>query len=189
MSFHNHQLAYTDAALATFDRIGMEDETIARPFPRASPDPRVFFREWVTKVPNFSSLDFFDFEKSYWSERQRANLLLVHYNDLKSDLAGEMRRIAGFLDIRVPDSLWPELVGAADFDSMRRDGEQLMPRAGETFQGGASRFLFKGTNGRWTDVLNADDLAMYAAKVDACFPPACARWVEGGRHGGEPRST
>jgi aryl sulfotransferase len=190
MSWHNHQLAYTEAALAKLDRIGVEDATIARPFPRPPADPRAFFREWVTAGRNSPGGDFFAFEMAYWAERQRPNLLLVHYNDLKADLAGEMRRIAGFLDIDIPAALWPELVAAAGFEAMRRDGQQLLPTSGEQFQGGADRFLFKGTNGRWKDVLGADDLALYAERATAGLSPGCARWLEAGRAvAGDPRSN
>ena len=43
------------------------------------------------------------------------------------------------------------------------------------------RFLYKGTNGRWRDVLTDDDLAMYV-EAAATLDPALRRWLEGGRH-------
>lgn len=36
--------------------------------------------------------------------------LLVHYNDLKADLDGEMRRISDHLEIPVNEAIWPALV-------------------------------------------------------------------------------
>ena len=50
------------------------------------------------------------------------NLLFVHYNDLKEDLAGEMRRISDFLGIDTPESLLPSLVEAAGFAAMKKNG-------------------------------------------------------------------
>ncbi len=47
-------------------------------------------------------------------ERHLPNLLMVHYNDLKEDLGGQMRRIAGFLEIDVPAGKWAELIDAAN---------------------------------------------------------------------------
>ena len=38
---------------------------------------------------------------SFWRHRGNSNLSFVHYNDLKADLAGEMRRVAAFLGIEV----------------------------------------------------------------------------------------
>jgi hypothetical protein len=57
---------------------------------------------------------------------------MVHYNDLKADLSGEMKRIAAFLGIETPAALWPELVEAATFDKMkdRRRGAPARHRDG-----------------------------------------------------------
>jgi aryl sulfotransferase len=115
-------------------------------------------------------------------------VLLVHYNDLKADLDAEMRRIADFLGIAVPSDLWPALVRAAEFEAMRREGDRLLPTAGEQFEGGADRFLHKGTNGRWRDVLTDDDPALYDAEVAERFTPGLAACIEGGmRASGDPR--
>lgn len=71
---------------------------------------------------------------------------------------------------------------------MRSDGDQLLPNAGEQFEGGAGRFLFKGTNGRWKEHLTAGDLALYAERANAKLSVACVRWLEAGRSAtGEPR--
>ncbi|HZC17633.1 MAG TPA: sulfotransferase domain-containing protein, partial [Caulobacteraceae bacterium] len=109
------------------------------------------------------------------------NMLLVHYADMKADLAGEIGRIARFLEIELPAPTMAEIVVAAHFDAMREQGAQLMPGAEATWDGGAQRFLHKGVNGRWKDVLTAEDLAAYEAKVKFEFSPALAAWLECGR--------
>lgn len=113
MSFFNHHMSFTPEALAALDRIGLSDETIGRPFPRMSDKPRAFFLEWLGRgggeEATASAARFFDTERTYWSERGRENLLLVHYNDLKADLEGEMRCIADYLAIEAPETLWPAL--------------------------------------------------------------------------------
>src|SRR5262249_30177144 len=119
MSFYNHAMSFTDRMLAILDRAGLEDETIARPYPRPLSNPAQHFHRWITQgvVPNDEDgspgMSFFHFEQSWWAVRQYPNVLLVHYNDLKNDLAGEMHRIADFLNISVESILWPELVQAA----------------------------------------------------------------------------
>ena len=101
-----------------------------------------------------------------------------------------MRRIAAFLDIPVDEALWPSLVQAASFEQMREAGDALMPHAKTSWVGGARQFFNKGTNGRWRDVLTADDVARYEAKVREKFTPALAAWVEGGRRlAGDPRDA
>ena len=47
MSMHNHFTGYSEAQLASFDRIGLADPAIARPYPRPPTDPAPeYFRLW-----------------------------------------------------------------------------------------------------------------------------------------------
>jgi aryl sulfotransferase len=72
-------------------------------------------------------------------------------------------------------------VELATFASMKERAEQVVPAGGVAFQGGAQRFLYKGTNGRFREVLGDDDLALWQANVARQLAPACAHWLE---HGG-----
>jgi aryl sulfotransferase len=118
---------------------------------------------------------------SWWEFRHLENILLVHYNDLQADLDGEMRRVAADLGIPVAEESWPELVEAARFESMKGDAARLLgPMI--RFAGGADAFLYKGSNGRWRDVLTPDDLALYDAAA-ARLDPELRAWLEGGRSG------
>ena len=155
---------------------------------------RAFWRRWFTQGVILGARDgcpdlsFFDLEATYWRARRTENLLLVHYNDLKADLEGEMRRIAGFLSIEPPAALWPRLVEAATFEAMKQHGETFLVRARDIFEGGADRFFFKGTNGRWRDEMTAEELALYEQDVSR-FTPGLAAWVEHGRLiAGDPRT-
>ncbi len=103
------------------------------------------------------------------------NVLLVHYNDLKADFAGEMRRIADFLEIEVSTCLWPSLVESARFKTMRERGHALMVCIAQTFQGGGRHFFNKGVTGRWRGLFRAEDLALYDSKLAARLPSSCAR--------------
>jgi aryl sulfotransferase len=191
MSFFNHWAAFKPLAYERLDRGAPE----LGPIPRASTDPRVFWRTWLTKgvlpgeTDGFPELSFFDLEATYWQARHASNVLLVHYNDLKADLDGEMRRIAAFLDIEPSREVWPQLVEAASFEVMKRDGKSLLAGMDNFFEGGSDRFLFKGTNGRWRDVMTADDLALYD-RVASRMSPGLAQWIAHGRlESGDPRTA
>ena len=187
MSWHNHSSNYSPMILEAFDAAGMADETVAAPLPRAAKSPAEFFDNWIIEGPeaekrnDFSCNKFFEIEKSYWRQRARPNLLMVHYNDLKADLSGEMRRIAEFLDINIPESLWPELVEAARFETMKKNGPQIMPHATMAWDNGHERFLFKGSNERWRGVLSDDQLARYETRVKNELEPELAAWLAKGR--------
>jgi aryl sulfotransferase len=134
------------------------------------------------------AMSFFHAEQSWWDQQHRANVLLVHYNDLKTDLAGEMRRVADFLDIRVAPDFWPALVEAAGFEAMRREGTALMGSLTAIFQGGSSRFFHKGMNERWRGIFREEDLLLYEEKAAARLSSACRAWVANGRLATERRA-
>lgn len=183
LSMHNHQVGFKqDFAAEIAEREG-------RP-PATSEDPREFVLEWLAahEQGEADAEDFFLFENTYWERRGDANLLMVHYADLKADLVGEMVRVAAFLDIDVTRASVAELAIHAEFDRMKRDGDVTMPQLRMAFDRGADRFINKGENGRWRAVFADEDLARYDALVKARFAPACARWVESGRlEAGDPR--
>ena len=180
MSVFNHYSAYTPfmyQLLANGDPVG-------GPMPQCPEDARDMWAEWITTAS-------FPWEsdgspwwshhyhvESFWKHRDLPNILLVHYADMKADLEGEMRRIADFLQLEIAESAWPELVLGAQFDTMRQEAQSSGMEM--VFEGGANRFFFKGTNGRWRDVLTAEDLELYdaaAAKLD----PELRNWLENGR--------
>jgi aryl sulfotransferase len=145
-------------------------------------DVHGFFAVWLPM------LGLLEHVATFWEHRHAPNVLLVHFNDLKADLPGEMRRVAEFLGIAVSESKWPAVVERCTFDSMQRDAERIGPFE-RFFDGGAKAFLFKGTNGRWRDVLTPDELASYAARVAEVLPPAAGVWMERGRHAADPRTS
>ena len=83
-----------------------------------------------------------------WARRDEPNVVLVHYDDLATDLAGEMRRIAAHLRIDVAEDRWPELVEAATFDSMRARADDLVPDATGVLKDRARFFRAWGVGGR-----------------------------------------
>jgi aryl sulfotransferase len=202
MSFHNHQFN----TLPEW-RVGVMQKAFADPRLMAAlqakgppapvpEDPRQFYLNWMADAEAERTDDygpdmpFFDFETTYWRERRRPNVLFVHYNDLKADLVGEMRRIAGFLEIETPPALLPRLAEAASFAAMKRDAAAIAPIADAIWRGGADCFVYKGVNGRWRDVLTADDLSRYEALAARKWTPAQAAWIRDGRAvAGDPRDA
>jgi aryl sulfotransferase len=201
ISWHNHVSGFTPETKMKVGMIIANDPLLAPlmaggPPPPTPEDPQVFFQTWIAeaegepKTGPGANLGYFDFENTYWAERRRENLLFVHYNDLKADLAGEMWRISEFLEIETPADRLPVLAKAAGFEAMQANGEALLPHIGEHFDHGAKRFLNKGTNGRWRDILTEADLARYEAAFRSKVSPACADWLEHGRLGaGDPRNA
>ena len=187
MSLWNHYSSHTDTA---YERFAAGDPE-GGPLPRCPADIREFWRGWMTRASFPWERDGWPFwshhhhASSFWEFRHAPNLLVVHYNDLLADLAGEMRRIASFLDINVSESDLPTLARAATFDSMKQeaistDAKAAKPYMAQMWKEGAASFFFKGTNGRWRDVLTEGDLALYDDAVSV-LDPGLRSWLEGGR--------
>jgi aryl sulfotransferase len=184
LSAHNHFSSFSKEVLDNFDRIGLSDPAVGRPYPRAASDPSRFFDQWLQAEAGPS---FFHLENTYWNERERPNVLLVHYRDLKTDLDGEMRRVSDFLQIPIDETLWPSLVSAATFKTMQQAADRLMPQAKAMMSGGSGQFFNKGSVGRWREVLSLEQLAAYDRMVREQCPPALVNWLEHGRLGAAPR--
>ena len=113
---------------------------------------------------------------TYWEKRGQDNLLFTHYSDLKADLEAEMRRVAAFLAIEVPDAKWPAVVERCTFSSMKDRHEEIGDFS-ISFEGGADAFLFKGTNERWRGVLADEELATIDARAAELLPPDAIAWL------------
>jgi hypothetical protein len=110
-----------------------------------------------------------------WARRAEPNVLLVHYDDLAAGLAGQMRWLAGQLGITVADQTWPALARAASFEAMRARADRLVPTAG-IFKDNAA-FFRRGTSGAGREILTADELAAYHARVAQLAPPDLLVWL------------
>jgi aryl sulfotransferase len=143
------------------------------PMPGWNGDEHRFFETWLKEAAMLQHI------ASFWRHQSDGNVAFVHYNDLKADLAGEMRRVAAFLGIEVRAPKWAALVERCTFERMRGRGDEI--GSFWNFEGGAQSFLFKGTNGRWRDVLRADEFAAYSCRSAELLSADAAAWLEGGR--------
>jgi aryl sulfotransferase len=64
---------------------------------------------------------------------------------------------------------------------MRRNGAQTNPRLQKVWQNGPQTFFFKGSNGRWKEVLSEAELAQYEVTASKVLTPDCRAWLENGR--------
>ena len=117
---------------------------------------------------------------TFWQARERPNVVLLHYDDLKTDLKGQMQRLAARLGLNVPAELWPELVRAATFEEMRRRAGEFVPNATAGVWHDNARFFNKGTSGQWKRLLDDEDLRRYEARITELAAPDLAAWMHRG---------
>jgi aryl sulfotransferase len=111
-----------------------------------------------------------------WARRHEANVCLVHFDDLCGDLEGEMRRLAGLLEITVSEEAWPELVEAASFESMRAGVDRISPDPSGVLKDKAA-FFRRGTSGAGLELLSEDEVARYRARLSHLAAPEVLAWL------------
>ena len=175
-SMYNH---HAHANPAFFEAINDSPGRVGPPMPPADPDIGSYFRAWLDQ-DGTPFWPFWENVRSWWAVRDLPNVLMLHFDDMKRDLAGEMRRIAAFLGIKVDETRWPLMVEHCSFDWMKRNAARAAPLGGVFWDGGAATFINKGVNGRWRETLTAEDVRNYEARALAELGPDCARWIANG---------
>lgn len=183
MSLWNHYTNYTDEAFAQFNEI---PGRVGAELPRPPAEMSALWKRWCTR-------GWFDWEtdgwpfwshltvtQTWWDHREQPNILMLHYADMKGDIAAAVRRIAEFIGVELTEARLCDVVKAVAFDRMRQQAETYVPRGGAMWKGGARTFLDRGTSGRWRDVLAAGDLALYDAACERALSPDCQSWLENG---------
>jgi aryl sulfotransferase len=175
-SMYNH---HSSANELWYEKLNATPGLVGGEMPRPDPDIRRYFRNWVEHdgEPFWS---FWDNIRTWWAARDLPNVKLVHFNELKADLEGEIRTIADFLDVEIDPKEWPQIVEHSTFAWMKAHAAQVTPLGGAIFDGGADRFIYKGVNGRWKDVLSPEESAMYEKMALEELGPECAHWLATG---------
>jgi len=172
MSFLNHMRNMQPELMGRLAGSAMAEGIVPAGPPPPVEDEHAFFAWYLASGTQL------DHVASWWPYHDRPNVLFVHYDDMKADLDGEMRRVSAFLDIPVDESRWADQVASCTFAGMKARAEEIADFESH-FVGGADTFLYKGTNGRWRDVLTADELAAYDDAVARAMPAECAAWMAG----------
>lgn len=161
------------------------NDTPGRVGPAIEPAPasvKQFYDAWMA-WDGYPFWPYWENIRSWWAIRDLPNVMLLHYTDLKRDLAGEIRRIAGFLEVEADALQWETVISHCGFDYMKAHASHCAPLGGKVFEGGAESFINRGTNGRWHELLSAADCAAYEARALQELGPDCARWLKGGAQG------
>ena len=116
--------------------------------------------------------------ETFWDAPSEADVVMLHFDDLRTDLEGQMRMIAERLDISVSEDRWSDLVRAATFGDMKAKADMTAPNA-ELWQDN-SRFFHQGTSGQWRHLLNDRDIERYRSRVRALGDPLVVDWVHWG---------
>jgi aryl sulfotransferase len=152
---------------------------VGDPIEKPVDDIRQYFLDWVAK-DGHPFWPFWENMSSWWAIRDLPNVEFLHFGALKSDMPGQMRRVAKFLDIDIDESKWDAIVEHCSFDYMKKNAIKTVPLGGAFWDGGAATFVNKGSNGRWRDTLTEEDNARYESMAKEKLGEDCARWLATG---------
>ncbi|MGG5807883.1 sulfotransferase domain-containing protein [Falsiroseomonas sp. CW058] len=175
-SLHNH---HANANALWYQALNETPGLVGPPIGPADPDIRRYFLDWLDR-DGHPFWSFWENVASWWEIRHLPNCMFLHFAELKADMPAAIRRIAAFLGIEVHPGAWSAILEHCSFDWMKAHGERAVPLGGAVWEGGARTFVHKGTNGRWRDVLTAEDCRRYEATARARLGEDCARWLATG---------
>jgi len=177
-SAYNHQASFTQTVLDLFNNL---PGRVGPPVTHPQFDIRAYYLQFLEagEMPGFGMAPFWSHVRDWCEARHLPNVLLVHFDNLKRDLASEALRIAAFLEVNLEQAQWPVLLEHCSFDYMRSAAS-----AAEVFtllwRDGPQSFFHKGTNGRWKDVLTPEEIARCDEVAARELTAECSHWLRTG---------
>jgi aryl sulfotransferase len=175
-SMYNH---HANANQLWYDVLNQTPGRVGPPIDKPTEDIREYFLEWLER-DGHPFWPFWENVRSWWDIRSLPNVMLLHFEELKKDLPAAIRRIAAFLEIPIKEASFDRIVQHCSFEYMKANGTKSVPVGGIFWDGGAQTFVNKGTNGRWKNVLTAEDNSRYEAAARNELGPDCANWLTSG---------
>ncbi len=172
-SMYNH---HSTANELWYDALNNTPGRVGPPIERPPDSVHQYFNEWFEK-DGHPFWPFWENIRTWWQIRNLPNVTLLHFNDLKRDMPGEIRRIAAFLDIPIDESKWNDIVTHCSFDYMKANATKSVPLGGAFWDGGAQNFIHKGVNGRWTETLTPEENAAYEKRAVEELGPQASDWL------------
>eukprot|EP01104_Vermistella_antarctica_P006653 TRINITY_DN17361_c0_g1_i1.p1 TRINITY_DN17361_c0_g1~~TRINITY_DN17361_c0_g1_i1.p1 ORF type:complete len:333 (-),score=85.91 TRINITY_DN17361_c0_g1_i1:52-1002(-) len=177
-SIYNHHHRANDLFYDALNGPGLVGPPIGRPDEYGT-DVHAYYRHWMANDGE-PFWPFWDNIRSWWAIRHLPNVLMLHFNDLKKDLKGEIKKVDAFLGTGVSDDapLLDLVVSHCEFAYMKEHSDLAAPLGGTFWVGGSKDFMHKGTNSRWKDVLSTDEVDEYKKRSVAELGEECAKWLE-----------
>ena len=129
-----------------------------------------FFEKFKQGRVHYGS--WFEHVSDWLAQRDNPRVLIVRYEELTSDLAGGIRRIAQFCDIQIAPADLPRILERCSFEFMKQHQRQFDLVAENMRELGAERdaFIRKGSVGEGAVVLSAEQRKVF----ESSGPPAHA---------------
>nr|XP_056719123.1 sulfotransferase 1C2-like [Euleptes europaea] len=109
-----------------------------------------FLEDFITGNVAWGS--WFDHVRGWWEAKDRHPILYLFYEDMKEDLAREIRKVAQFLDVELPGPLLEKIVQHTTFANMKANPMANYSTVPTSLMDPAvSTFMRKGNVGDWKE--------------------------------------
>lgn len=125
------------------------------------PTPAEWLSHFRSETPNFGRWD--DFTASWYQERRRENMLFLCFEDVKSDNASTIKRIADFLDVTLTAEQFDAVVKRTSIDAMKAINHKFYPARQSQFTDPDGKIIRNGGVGDGRALFAARDLADFDA--------------------------
>lgn len=184
LSWDNHMASmdlgnFLSARLAAVGTEGIDMENLPAPPPA---DPVDRFWQWIEMdpaedgEPMIGLVNLVHHVRGFWERRDQPNVHLLHYADLKADLPGQVRRLAGALGVQLDDATLDAIAQAATFEQMKARADILAPDTTHKIWQDNARFFDKARSGGWRDIEGADS-ARYHDRVQSLASQELVDWL------------
>ncbi|MCP4176956.1 MAG: sulfotransferase domain-containing protein [bacterium] len=191
MSFLNHYYGYITSAYYLYNNTPGRNGS---KLPVCPEDIHICWKNWISK-------GWFEWEKegfpfwgnmhhtqTWWNYRHLNNIQFFHYADLLENKAEEIKRLADYINISLPNEAIEAIIDITDIRNMRQRGRKS-GTIFHYFKNGSDTFFNKGTNKRWKNILSEDELLMYKKKKREVLTQDCASWLKNGRKSFEKKKA
>eukprot|EP00933_Yihiella_yeosuensis_P082772 TRINITY_DN9675_c0_g5_i1.p1 TRINITY_DN9675_c0_g5~~TRINITY_DN9675_c0_g5_i1.p1 ORF type:complete len:398 (-),score=65.95 TRINITY_DN9675_c0_g5_i1:1189-2382(-) len=150
-------------------------------FPPTFKDFSENFKFFTEDQPGF----YHGYAAQWWAYRNDPNVLFLHFSDLKKDIKKELRKIAAFVGVKVPESAWPLIEEKTSFKWMQ-DNEEIFKYyiesehyTGTIMNSEKGSMIRKGTVGDGKDKLTPEQEKKWQELNDQYFgdKPGLAEWA------------
>jgi len=175
-SLFNH---HANANEVWYDALNNTPGRVGPPIEKPPSSVLQYFHDWLDG-DGHPFWSFWDNLRTWWEIRHLPNVHFVHFENLKKDMPGEIRKIADFLGVPIDEEKWESILHHCSFDYMKANAAKSVPQGGAFWDEGAKVFINKGVNGRWRDTLQEEDNKKYQDLIDENLSSECAQWVATG---------
>jgi hypothetical protein len=153
VSMYHHQKSYAYDPPLTFDEVFA-----------------VRFGEAETKNSRTEGPpNWFTYTDEWLNNRYERKILYLHYEDMKADLEGVMRRIIDFCELKVDEKEFPRILERSGFAFMKRHEQKFgeQPQPGDPDHKVYDNFLRKGQVGDWRRYLSEEQERYFEERLQA----------------------